>query len=84
MAEGGWRFLHAGGGIGVNDNDNSVRVDLEAEGLANYSLPDVPEGQDMRTAILASLSLLDVCADSDHNAPVPPQLEREKSVPPLS
>lgn len=68
-AKGEWRFLHAGGGVGVNGNDNSVRVDLGAEGLANYSLPDVPEGQDMRTAILASLSLLDV-APKDITTPL--------------
>src|ERR1035437_988943 len=58
-----WVYLHAGGAIGPL---GSVRAGVETrlEGaLARYVLPDPPTGVELRTAVRASLRLLEVAPD---------------------
>ena len=59
---GDWVYLHAGGAIGKNGNASGVSVEPEGA-LKNISFPDPPEGEELRGAIRASLSLLDLGPD---------------------
>lgn len=63
---GEWRYLTASGALGEHDLDNSVVVDLDAERLNHYRLPDPGEvaSSELTDAILASIGLLDVAPDS--------------------
>ena len=51
-------FLHGGGAIGPDGNDPNVRVKL-SERLANYHLPDPPEGDALCEAIRSVFRLLE-------------------------
>ena len=50
-------YLSAGGAIGPDGLDKSIRVDLNEWGLGNYLLPGPPVGDDLRKAVRASLAL---------------------------
>jgi hypothetical protein len=65
----GWRrvdgvsvYLHGGGAIGPEETVRDVEVRLDDE-LSLYRLPAAPEGDDLKTAILASLGTWDVAPD---------------------
>jgi hypothetical protein len=53
-----WYFLHAGGGIGAAGANPAMLVQLDGP-LANYRLPDPPEGDALVEAVRASIALLD-------------------------
>jgi Domain of unknown function (DUF3854) len=55
---GKWGYLHAGGVIGPAGPDGVIEVELSGP-LAGYALPAPPEGEALRTAVRASLALLD-------------------------
>lgn len=60
--DGTWRFLTASGALGADGLDTSVSVDLGTDALNLYALPD-PDSVDIeviRTAVRASVALLDV------------------------
>src|SRR5262249_53219495 len=61
----GWRqvdglavYLHGGGGVGAQGQVAGVETRLN--GGLSFALPDPPEGEELRDAVRASLSLLDV------------------------
>jgi hypothetical protein len=54
-----WYYLHAGGAIGPDGAEASIEVAVPSA-LERYALPDPPDGEDLKTAIRASLHLLDV------------------------
>ncbi len=54
---GEWLYLHAGGALGVLPD---VSVDAGEGRLRDFILPAPPTGADLRAAVLASLSILDV------------------------
>jgi hypothetical protein len=56
-----WVYLHAGGAIGPDGLDTSIAVALP-DALAGYCLPAPPSGLALRTAVRASLGLLDVAS----------------------
>jgi hypothetical protein len=60
--DGAWCYLHAGGAIGSCGPVASVEVDPGGK-LQSYRLPDPPQGQSLRSAIQASMGLLDVAPD---------------------
>ena len=58
-----WVYLHAGGAIGANGEVKNIAVELPGE-LGGYRLqaPNSANGGDLRTAVRASLKLLDLNA----------------------
>jgi hypothetical protein len=59
-------FLHAGGAIGTIDQTTPLQIELKAtlkESLQNICLPAPPNGEQLRTAIRASLKLLEVAEE---------------------
>ena len=57
QTDGGWVYLHAGGGIDADGADSVVEVDLDGA-LARYALPAPPTGERLVAAVRSSLSLL--------------------------
>jgi hypothetical protein len=53
-----WVYLHAGGGIGLDDPITGIAVELP-DALARFELPSPPKGRDLINAVRASLRLLD-------------------------
>ncbi|MDA2929331.1 DUF927 domain-containing protein [Acidobacteria bacterium AH-259-O06] len=60
--DGDWVYLHAGGAIGGRGNITTVTVEPEGP-LAQIYLSDPPEGEELRSAIKASLEILDLAPD---------------------
>jgi hypothetical protein len=60
--DGDWLYFHAGGAIGPDGPLRSINVQLDGV-LGGYVLPEPPEGEELRSAIRASLGLLDVASD---------------------
>jgi hypothetical protein len=65
----GWRtingkavFLHAGGGIGARGSVKGIDTQLDPA-LRNYLLPEPPQGEQLATAVRASLKMLDLYPD---------------------
>jgi len=65
----GWRiiddrpvYLHAGGAIGQDGQVAGIQVDLPPA-LAGIQLPEPPSGEELKTAVVASLKLLDLAPD---------------------
>jgi Bifunctional DNA primase/polymerase, N-terminal/Domain of unknown function (DUF927) len=56
---GEWLFLYAGGAIGQHGNTTVVQVPLSGK-LAQYQLPDPPDGQALVDAVRASLAIHEV------------------------
>jgi hypothetical protein len=52
-----WAFLHAKGAITAEGISTDISVDLDGP-LARYDLPVPPTGDDLKTAVMASLRLL--------------------------
>ncbi len=57
VSDGAWMYLHAGGAVGPDGPVHSVETRLDGA-LALFELPDPVEGEDLVTAIHASLGLL--------------------------
>jgi hypothetical protein len=57
-----WAFLHGGGAICPTGPLHDVTIDLP-ESLRRFELPDPPTGEDLRSAIRASIEFLDVAGD---------------------
>jgi hypothetical protein len=55
----GYVYLHAGGIISAVESPPSIQVALDS-GVANYLLPAPPQGEELRTAIRASLRMLEM------------------------
>ena len=55
---GEWIYLHSGGGIGRNGLVPGISVRLGEGRLNEYGLPDPPTGEQLKTAVRASLLLL--------------------------
>ena len=60
--EHGWCYLHAGGAIGASGAIADVDVALHGA-ASRILLPDPPSGDDLREAVRACLSLLDLAPD---------------------
>jgi len=56
----GWTFLHGGGAIGPEGPVPGVEVSLGEGGLADYSLPNPLEAEELAHAILVSLHFLEL------------------------
>ena len=56
--DGEWVYLHAQGGIGKNGVVDGINVDPNNDKLNDYILPNPPTGDDLITAIRASLSII--------------------------
>lgn len=61
--DGKWVYLYAGGAIGADGGPPAVETELP-EALALFELPDPPTGDELRTAICASIHLLEVGPDA--------------------
>ena len=59
---GEWVYLHAGGAIGHAGRAGGIRTEL-AGSLAGRSLPDPPEGEELRAAIQASIGLWELAPE---------------------
>lgn len=59
---GKWAYLHAGGAIGADGPLHGLEVEVE-EALRDYVLPDPPPDKELRRAVQASLSLLELAPD---------------------
>lgn len=55
-------YLHAGGAIGPRGAVPGLMIDLDPQ-LARFKLPDPPSDRELRTAVRASLYMLDVMPD---------------------
>ncbi len=69
----GWRdirgtitYLHAKGGITADGLVPSLTVDTKQPSLKNYGFDKIHEGDDLRQAIRASLSILDLGGSAEH------------------
>src|ERR1700674_1465847 len=60
--DGGWAYLHGGGALGATGAVTGVETSLPAA-LAPFSLPASPTGAELRSAIRASLAMLDHAPD---------------------
>jgi hypothetical protein len=60
--DGGWAYLHARGAVGATGAVADVETSLPAA-LAPFILPAPPKGAELRSAIRASLALLDLAPD---------------------
>src|SRR6202790_2793974 len=60
--DGGWAYLHGGGALGATGAVTGVETALPAA-LAPFSLPAPPTGAELRSAIRASLAVLDLAPD---------------------
>jgi len=60
--DGGWAYLHDGGALGATGAVTGVETSLPAA-LAPFSLPASPTGAELRSAIRASLAVLDLAPD---------------------
>src|ERR1019366_6069958 len=60
--DGGWAYLHGGGALGATGAVTGVETSLPAA-LAPFSLPASPTGAELRSAIRASLAVLDLAPD---------------------
>lgn len=58
----GYAYLHGGGAIGSAGQIDGIQVDLPA-GLLLYKLPNPPQGDELRSAVRASMKILTVAAD---------------------
>ena len=61
--DGRWLYLSGGGAIGAEGIREGVQVRL-SDGLSNYRLPLPPEGEELYSAVHASLGILDLAPDS--------------------
>ena len=61
-----WLYLHTGGALGADGNQADVAVDLGQSHMENYRLPDPPIGDDLITAIQASLDVLKISSNPVH------------------
>jgi hypothetical protein len=66
----GWRpvdgkphYLHAGGAIGAEGARHDIKATLPTRKMNAFRLPDPPTGEDEKSAVQASLRLLDVADD---------------------
>jgi hypothetical protein len=62
LPEHGWCYLHAGGAIGAAGTVADVDVALRGA-ASRIQLPDPPAGDELRAAVRACLSLLDIAPD---------------------
>ncbi len=62
MVDGQPAFLHGGGALGSQEPIAGTETRLDG-GLGRYTLSDPPDGDDLREAVRASLSLLEVAPD---------------------
>jgi len=60
--DGGWAYLHGGGALGATGAVTGVETALPAA-LAPFILPASPTGAELRSAIRASLAVLDLAPD---------------------
>src|SRR3981189_3847574 len=60
--DGGWAYFHGGGGLGATGAVPGVETSLPAA-LAPFSLPASQTGAELRSAIRASLAVLDLAPD---------------------
>src|SRR3984957_19307126 len=60
--DGGWAYLHGGGALGATGAVTWVETALPAA-LAPFSLPASPAGAELKGAIRASLTVLDLAPD---------------------
>ena len=60
--DGGWAYLHGGGALGPRGAVTGVETALPAA-LAPFSLPAAPTGAELRSAIRASLAVVDLAPD---------------------
>jgi hypothetical protein len=60
--DGSWLYLHGGGAVGTVGTVAGIDVSLP-DALANFVLPEPPEGAALAAAVRASLSLLDLAPD---------------------
>ena len=60
--DGGWAYLHGGGALGATGAVTGVETSLPAA-LAPFILPASPTGAELRSAIRASLAVLDLAPD---------------------
>jgi hypothetical protein len=67
--EAGWHYLHSGGAIGADGLAAGVEVSLPGP-LAGFELPVPPEGEQLVTAVRASLRMLDGLAPDQIVFPV--------------
>ncbi len=56
---GEWAYLHGGGGIGANGAVDGIETRLP-DSLSRFVLPPPPDGEELRRAVRAALSILDV------------------------
>ncbi len=57
---GDWKYLHGSGAIGSVGPDLEVQVQTSDSRLSLYALPEPPTGEELNTAIQASLAILDL------------------------
>ena len=57
--DGGWAYLHGGGALGATGAVTGVETSLPAA-LAPFTLPAAPTGAELRSAVRASLAVLDL------------------------
>ena len=55
--DGQWCYLHAGGAIYTDGNRTDIEVNPGTGNMQHYQLPYPPQGEDLKTAVRASLSL---------------------------
>jgi hypothetical protein len=60
-----WRYLHAGGALGVDENREDIEVDLGRNNMVHYRLPDPVDGEILHRAIRESLKLVSVYNDPE-------------------
>jgi hypothetical protein len=58
-----WAYLTSSGAIGPNGRLDGIEVRLPRQALSRYSLPDPPDGDELREAVRASLTFVDVAPD---------------------
>ncbi|QFY42322.1 hypothetical protein F6R98_06510 [Candidatus Methylospira mobilis] len=58
--DGQWLYLHTGGAIDADGNRTDVEVNPGAGNMQHYRLPDPPQGEALKAAVRASLSLFGI------------------------
>lgn len=61
--DGGWRYLHSGGGLGAGGNDSSYSVELP-DPVGHVALPSPTTDAELREDIEATLRVLDIGPDT--------------------
>jgi hypothetical protein len=61
--DGAWRYLHGGGALGADGNRTDIEVNPGRGNMERYRLPDPPEGDALRQAVKASLTLVELAPD---------------------